>query len=752
MNDSYIRRQRIRVAHALPRRERFGFRNSFGGGYGGGGYGGSYGRRFTAEMKSSISDYHLVVAQNFLSNISLDGSHTDTNLQMFNRQKIREASLASLGNGPESEISDNADEDIALIEAKTPARTIPCSRNESPVYSMFSGSSAARNKRTKKTSILKKIARMVSSDDGLLAEKRSLGEEKTFELASLMEGKPKRKSESLDRSFVDDRPVSPISVTQFTFLRRLRTSLAKADRSRSYLCASSGAPIIVISHFPFQSTARDRSRLRRSRSSIGSTERLQQNTAIGSAEELRPFDFKEYVHFEELASKLRRSSAMSLSGVAWKSPCREERRTSETPTNQYVLNYSISGITPIRDDSEPRTEANVADGDSYQLGGDDVNRNDYDPTMLDEIASASRTIIRTNGFIGVTKRFAPPHVSKATLNETFAEKFPNIHLTYSKLRSIKRDLWLLAKECDVDEYTLAHTFVYFERIVCKGLISKYNRKIVAGVAFLIAVKLNDYKKPVIVKVLEIKATEKEDAVLTSQQQLDRLLRPGSTYLNLNPFEVLQIDPDTDIEVAKKKFKKLSLLIHPDKNPDDRERADQAFDIIKKAMKQIENPLELNRCKDCYTEARARLSIVVRAVVAAGTIASDLKNELLRLQMSEKRRKVKKETGSNEIEEDDPEVYKKQLWITVTKVFADREKKRKMLEERANEEKRRTAETIQQAAEKRKLAEEFAKNYEESRDERSGSWRNFQAKKAKRAEDGKVMRGAAFRPPKPKLQK
>ncbi|KAL6730438.1 hypothetical protein Aduo_001415 [Ancylostoma duodenale] len=200
-------------------------------------------------MKSSINDYHLVVAQNFLSNISLDGSHTDTNLQMFNRQKIREASLASLGNDLESEISDNADEDIALLETKTPARTNPYSRNESPVCSMFS----ARNKRTKKTSILKKIARMVSSDEGLLAEKRSLGEEKTYELGSLTEGKPKRKSESLDRSFVDDRPVSPISVTQFTFLRRLRTSLAKAD----------------------------------------STERLQQNTAAGSAEELRPFDFKE---------------------------------------------------------------------------------------------------------------------------------------------------------------------------------------------------------------------------------------------------------------------------------------------------------------------------------------------------------------------------------------------------------------------------------------------------------------------------
>ncbi|KAH7696015.1 DnaJ domain containing protein, partial [Aphelenchoides avenae] len=61
---------------------------------------------------------------------------------------------------------------------------------------------------------------------------------------------------------------------------------------------------------------------------------------------------------------------------------------------------------------------------------------------------------------------------------------------------------------------------------------------------------------------DLKKTEKEDSSLTSAQQIDRLLRPGATYLNLNPFEVLQIDPDTDVETAKKKYKKLSLLIHP----------------------------------------------------------------------------------------------------------------------------------------------------------------------------------------------
>lgn len=39
---------------------------------------------------------------------------------------------------------------------------------------------------------------------------------------------------------------------------------------------------------------------------------------------------------------------------------------------------------------------------------------------------------------------------------------------------------------------------------------------------------------------QVKKIEKRDAVLTSSQQIDRLLRPGSTYFNLNPFEVWQL--------------------------------------------------------------------------------------------------------------------------------------------------------------------------------------------------------------------
>ena len=39
---------------------------------------------------------------------------------------------------------------------------------------------------------------------------------------------------------------------------------------------------------------------------------------------------------------------------------------------------------------------------------------------------------------------------------------------------------------------------------------------------------------------QVKQIEKRDSVLTSAQQIDRLLKPGSKYLNLNPYEVRPI--------------------------------------------------------------------------------------------------------------------------------------------------------------------------------------------------------------------
>jgi len=48
---------------------------------------------------------------------------------------------------------------------------------------------------------------------------------------------------------------------------------------------------------------------------------------------------------------------------------------------------------------------------------------------------------------------------------------------------------------------------------------------------------NFLRQYTIQKIFKLKAIERKDAVFTPKQQIDRLLRKGSTYFNLNPFEV-----------------------------------------------------------------------------------------------------------------------------------------------------------------------------------------------------------------------
>ena len=59
---------------------------------------------------------------------------------------------------------------------------------------------------------------------------------------------------------------------------------------------------------------------------------------------------------------------------------------------------------------------------------------------------------------------------------------------------------------------------------------------------------------------DLKQTEKADSKLTPKQQIDRLLRPGCTYRNLNPYDVLQVDPELPFEDVKKKYRRLSILV------------------------------------------------------------------------------------------------------------------------------------------------------------------------------------------------
>ncbi|XP_030755693.1 dnaJ homolog subfamily C member 8 [Sitophilus oryzae] len=220
---------------------------------------------------------------------------------------------------------------------------------------------------------------------------------------------------------------------------------------------------------------------------------------------------------------------------------------------------------------------------------------------------------------------------------------------------------------------------------------------------------------------EVKEIEKRDSVLTPKQQIERLLRPGATYRNLNPFDVLQVEPDTSLEEIKKKYRRLSILVHPDKNQDDPDRAQQAFEAVNKAWKSLENEETRKKCMDIIEEAEGRTDLM----------------------LAEKRKKAKKD-GKDKIPEDDPEQRKHAVYVLTMKLFADLERKRRDLAERDQEERKRKREQEIDEEEKAKAQKEWQKNFEESRQNRVNSWQNFQAQGK-----SKTKKLKSFKPPKNK---
>ena len=61
--------------------------------------------------------------------------------------------------------------------------------------------------------------------------------------------------------------------------------------------------------------------------------------------------------------------------------------------------------------------------------------------------------------------------------------------------------------------------------------------------------------------------------LDSNYQLNRLL--NQTFVN--PYDILEVGPEASEEEIKKKFRMLSILVHPDKCKD--ERAPDAFHLL-----------------------------------------------------------------------------------------------------------------------------------------------------------------------------
>ncbi|KAI0065316.1 DnaJ-domain-containing protein [Artomyces pyxidatus] len=97
-----------------------------------------------------------------------------------------------------------------------------------------------------------------------------------------------------------------------------------------------------------------------------------------------------------------------------------------------------------------------------------------------------------------------------------------------------------------------------------------------------------------------KLLNREASAFQRELEVERIL--GA--FKLNPYDILDISNTAKPEDIKKKYRQLSLFIHPDKTP--HPRAPEAFDILKKAESELSDATKREEYDAAITQARTLL--------------------------------------------------------------------------------------------------------------------------------------------------
>lgn len=99
---------------------------------------------------------------------------------------------------------------------------------------------------------------------------------------------------------------------------------------------------------------------------------------------------------------------------------------------------------------------------------------------------------------------------------------------------------------------------------------------------------------------DLKKLTKEDNKFTQDYQMQRLL--GTTFAN--PYDILEVGAEASEEEIKKRFRMLSILVHPDKCRHD--KASDAFHLLEQAYKKLMDPEKRRNFQRVMREAKERV--------------------------------------------------------------------------------------------------------------------------------------------------
>ncbi|KAF9073133.1 DnaJ-domain-containing protein [Rhodocollybia butyracea] len=212
-----------------------------------------------------------------------------------------------------------------------------------------------------------------------------------------------------------------------------------------------------------------------------------------------------------------------------------------------------------------------------------------------------------------------------------------------------------------------------------------------------------------------KLLSREASAFQREVEVERILKA----FKLNPYDILDLNETATQDDIKKKYRQISLFIHPDKTP--HARAPEAFDILKKAESELSDKAKRDELDALIAQAR----VVLLGELGWPSSLRDIKE----LEASEELQSI----GGIRVWRDRVRAKTKEMLI-------DEElRRRKALQlALANEglEARKKDEEV--AGRKRKAEEDKA--WEANREQRVDSWRSFANGKKKKKGKGPTLLG------------
>jgi DnaJ family protein C protein 8 len=199
---------------------------------------------------------------------------------------------------------------------------------------------------------------------------------------------------------------------------------------------------------------------------------------------------------------------------------------------------------------------------------------------------------------------------------------------------------------------------------------------------------------------------------------------------LNPYEKLNLRFDATLDEAKRQYRKLSLLVHPDKcsHP----QAAAAFDVLAAALKELQDEERhesltavLTRARDDVRAERRKETKHDSAVALAATLHA---------------------RGREGVEEEyeRTDAFHERWRLRARELLAKMEWRKRKLTQRLKDETERAQEEHKEAVATAKKAREDHKKWESGREARVSTWRDFMS-----GSKGKPKAATQLKPPKQK---